>query len=314
MVKQLQTPSTPENKHPQLGRGSRVDVPLDVLFARVRQAFLKRGIPASVIAECFHEGGYERSERTLRRHAKNLKDHGYILSPPTGRINTGRFTRKLNNDQAEKLRTWITDSNNSDVPISIHDLRAYTADKLGVEISDSTTRRILQQLEITPKKCSDRSSSKDLSPTQLVEEMLAWKKKMLARKVWFVDPATIFSIDITTTKREVKNRPITTWSPKGSGKMRAKKPKGAWYTNSIVTCVDAMVGDSAPCMLFTHNPAFNLEHQFVTVADRLKRRLKHYGIDPSRIVYKKSTKKYWAEERGMYKTFIRHYIPIILCK
>ena len=194
-------------------------------------------------------------------------------------------------------------------PYSFRDIQTIMSEKFRKVISYQTARNVAKKLDLTPKKCQTKGSGSELSPDELVDLMMGFIREVKAKRLFFGSPEKIWSIDLTTTKMVTKN--VTTLSPKGSGKQKAKIYKGRRYTNSIVTCVCGAGGNPTPSILFTYNPIFDKDHRSLLKRQDLIDKCLYYGIGLDRIVFKKAPKAgktYCSESSEMYEHALQRYL------
>ena len=83
------------------------------------------------------------------------------------------------------------------------------------------------------------------------------------------------------------------------------------YTNQVFVGLWADGINRTPALLFTHNPKFDLSRtgtrRRADEQAKLLDVLAKYGVDPSRIIYEKSQKYYYAESHHMVSAFLDHY-------
>lgn len=269
--------------------------------------YLKRKkISEAEILSMWKASGYDVKRRTLANYRRSVDSSGLALS---GNKSTGR-PKLLDRDQMLILSGMVLARNKEHEEVNLETVKDFSAKHLGVELSDSTAWRYLNELGFTKHLTTPRKPGYALDSDQLQNVVVQWLKDH--RGPLGQNDRLLCSVDFTYTSHRM-TKP-STYSPRGGPTPSGKKsiPK---YTNCIVTCVWSDGKNRTPPMLYTNNPKFrrwvNPTDARREVESELDLALKKYDIKKERIVHMSKltdvTRTYIAESTQILRHFFEQY-------
>lgn len=267
-------------------------------FLKVREG-LKPGAAYKVL----HDLGYDRTYSTLRHQVQRFVKTGHVL------LTMKRTGAKpaLSEAQEEILKVWIDGKNSKNERINLRDLQAQIDAYFDVKVSLSTCSSVMRRMGMSRKKCLARRAGFKMDHNALVEMYWNWIVMMRKTNRFYLNPSLIYSLDVTFTTAPDSHY---SWSLRGSG-IQMSNDVVAAFTDAIVTGICGAGGNPAPCLLFTHNPRFNINQKDTPRGRRLTAEFlaacKKYNIFPDRVQYTPSTYHYRGECVFMYEQFLGRY-------
>jgi len=196
--------------------------------------------------------GTQVPQRTFENWLRLFKAHG---TASLKQKKTGR-PRLLSAEQTSALQGKLSVDFDQLQKISLSSVQQSVASLTGVDISSSTASRLLKTTDFTLRRVTNKRAAKEVAISQCQNDLLGWAEDQQKNVIPSADLSSIASIDFTFTSH--RTAASTTFAPVGQSPKSAttEVPK---YTNCIVTMIWADGVNRTPSILFTHNPAFNLQ-------------------------------------------------------
>lgn len=252
------------------------------------------------------ESGYTRSKATLYRQIKHIGTTGHALD--LGR----RDGRKplLDAQDKAKIRDFVFQKNVQNCPFSVADVRAFTKEELDKDLSSTTAKRVLHELNMTRRRCRHKTPGFKRSNVELRKFYWDFILKLRKSGVLVEAPENILSIDATYSGRP--GFPDETWAPKGSGPLTSNVATFP-HTSIIVTCVRGDGALTYPCELWTSNISCRpLDGDTMRLKvralkyDDLIAKCRYYNISPKRVHFIEDSSLYTAESPEIYMQFLEN--------
>ena len=230
---------------------------------------------------------------TLRRWVTNTDASG-VLQPTVKR--SGRPS-KLSADEKEVFAGWMLNQRFEGIPVTTKTGMAFIKKQFKVKVGLRTVENFFRELGFSRRQMKKTASGYRHSHEELIEKYSNWITKHRAKGRL---SGLLCSVDATYTS----HRADVVWSWLEKGSHAAPLTDGlSSYTNTIYTFIWSDGVNRTPCIMFTHNPAFNDSNEWCTTETRQKVRedfyamAEEYGISPDRVVYIKSKSKKYVGEK-----------------
>jgi transposase len=273
----------------------------------------KNGVSKNFYIKELSKYNYSIGRSTLNVWINNYNTTGHAVNE----TNNPRNAAKLSSEQTETLVGWVINQNKNYKDISLKDVVAFIFQTFMVEVTDRTALNYMNNNGLSIHRTQKKTDGFKVDPNQMVNLICTWLQEQNKSGFLKVDRAWLCSIDFTFTSH--RNDVKKTFSPVGGAQPKSSSEIPT-YTNCIITCLWAN-GEQTRCMLFTHNPKFNLKPANTPKKQKdltyLLKRLQFYSIAPERVVYlneensTSTSKFYCAESPELLSLFFKYHGNVI---
>jgi transposase len=249
--------------------------------------------------------GYDQSQRSLNRHVAAVAAGGQVFN----RIENAGRKKKLNMDQKEDIRDWLTTRNDKHVTTSRRQLAKHIQDTWDITLTTMSIGNLMREEKYSTFKTSKVTGKSNVPFSTKQKSYWDFILGLRAKNTLSIPAKSVHSIDVTYTRDASKH--TTTIAPKESPKQKDGRKKYK-YSDAIITCISPVNGNPTPCVMHTYNPQMAPQATSNGPVAKAKRTrfvelLEQYRIDESRIVYTKSSKNFRGEDYGMFKDYLTRF-------
>ena len=252
--------------------------------------------------------GYDVNERTLKRWRANYKKYGSSEIPFEKR---GRDAL-LDDVEQEIFAGMILAESEKGIVLHQDDLSNWIKYNMGYECEPQTAGNYARRLGFKVGDFKKGNDAKRFSVDELVNISVDWLK---GNSLSDVDPSRVCCIDFTFTSHRMDR--VRGYYKKGEPPPVATA-RPTRFTNLIICASFADGVDRAPPIMFTYNPAFNLDRNRTArrgaLEERVQRALnevRHLGVKREDIIYvdpplnkKKKEYTYVGERQELLERFL----------
>jgi len=245
--------------------------------------------------------GYSKTQRALNLQIEQVRTLEEEI-PPSKKLG---LVPKLNDAQMDQICEWVYDKNDQNDDFGRLKVKQYIQDTWGIQLTERTAGNIMNRLGFTLKTCQVKTGGQKLSRAALEDIYYSWVVEQRTADSWSIPLRRIRSIDVVYTRRPA--RKTVTYSPNG-GRKQTSKTKPYAYSNALYAMISADGIDHTPSMMVTHDPNMTLDQKDTpngrARAAYFKACCEEFDIDPARVVYIKSGRKWASECPEHYERFL----------
>jgi len=265
--------------------------------AQLFAALAKAGVEKKIIYDCIGETDYDASERTIRRHVREMERGGDLHD---SRRKSGRIAELSEEDWAV-VAGWILTQTKK---VTATAVQSFIQQYFGHLYDFGWISRRIHELKLSYKLAGKKKRKENVFFSDEVNQYYNFVKGLHDDGFFTGDKRRIVCLDFTTNKvsdeREKTIRNVGGPQPK----LQGKKPT---YTNAYLVCLAYEHDHTFRPRMYTYDPSFK---SFGKRWDEVKKWCDMWGLDLDQIVYeapKRKTQRYNAENASHVGDYKRLY-------